>query len=455
MDFLSDILLNEVFIYSLTFLSCFWLIYYYVRRENKNSAAVLEKVKLAREEGRFEPISLYPYIDLDVCMGSGACVRACPEKDILGIVSGKATVINATSCIGHGACFHSCPVEAISLRIGTEKRGVDLPHIKPNYETNIPGVYIAGELGGMGLIKNSAEQGISAVDHMFKRKGTSKPNGFLDLLIVGAGPAGIGAALNATKKSISFEILEQDSLGGTVFTFPRDKIVMTKPVDLPLYGKLKLYNTSKQELLNVWTKLISDYKIKVIEKTKVTEIIPQEQGGFKVLTSGDDVKFAMQILLAIGRRGTPRKLNVPGEVSEKVAYRLLEPERIFGKKILIVGGGDSAVESAMLLMGNNKVSLSYRKDKFARIKPQNKDSLQEAIDDGSIQLLLNTEVTEISPEAIILQNNISQETIHLDNDLVYIFAGGELPTQFLKSVGITIDKKFGKIVKSYKKQGQE
>jgi thioredoxin reductase len=162
----------------------------------------------------------------------------------------------------------------------------------------------------------------------------------------------------------------------------------------------------------------------------------------------------MQVLLAIGRRGTPRKLNVPGEVSEKVAYRLLEPERIIGKKILIVGGGDSAVESALLLMGNNKVSLSYRKDKFARIKTQNKDSLQDAIDAGSIQLLLNTEVTEISPETIMLQNNISQETIHLDNDLIYIFAGGELPTQFLKSVGITIDKKFGKIVKSYRKQGQ-
>jgi len=452
MDFLNDIILNEVFIYSLTFILCFWLIYYYVRRENKKSAAILEKVKLAKEEGRFEPISLHPYIDLDVCMGSGACVRACPEKDILGIVNGKATVINATSCIGHGACFHACPVEAISLRIGTDKRGIDLPHIKPNYETNIPGVFIAGELGGMGLIKNSAEQGISAIDHLAKGKLSSKPDGYLDLLIVGAGPAGIGAALNATKKALSFEILEQDSLGGTVFTFPREKIVMTRPVDLPLYGKLKLHNTSKQELLNLWTKLISDYKIKVVEKTKVTEIIPQEAGGFKVLTSEGDEKFAMNVLLAIGRRGTPRKLNVPGEESAKVAYRLLEPERIFEKKILIVGGGDSAVESALLLMGKNKVTLSYRKEKFARIKARNKDSLQDAISSGNIQLLLNTEVEEIRADTIILQNNANQESIYLENDLIYIFAGGELPTQFLKSVGITIDKKFGKIVKSYRKQ---
>ncbi|MGB0432135.1 MAG: 4Fe-4S dicluster domain-containing protein, partial [Bacteroidia bacterium] len=150
---------EEILIYGVTLLACLAIVVVYVRKGNKLSNENAKKVAIAKEEGRFEPVSLHPYIDLGTCIGSGACITACPEKDILGIVNGKATVINASSCIGHGACFHSCPVEAISLKIGTEKRGVDLPHINPTYETNIKGIYIAGELGGMGLIKNSVEQG--------------------------------------------------------------------------------------------------------------------------------------------------------------------------------------------------------------------------------------------------------------------------------------------------------
>ena len=368
---------------------------FYVRKKTVNSKEIKIKVAVAKEEGLFEPISLHPYIDLNTCIGSAACVADCPEKDILGIVDGKATVINTSNCVGHGACFHACPVEAISLRIGTETRGVDLPHVNQNFETNSRGIYIAGELGGMGLIKNSVEQGQQAIENIVKNKKPSKEN-VLDVVIVGAGPAGISAALEAKKNGLSCIVLEQDSLGGTVYTFPREKIVMTSPMDLPLYGKVKLYETSKDELLQLWEKVIADHDIKIIENTKVENIIAAQNDTFKIITINGEEYMCNTVLLSIGRRGSPRKLNVPGEDSSKVAYRLLEPERIHNKKILVVGGGDSAVETVLLVKDANEVILSYRKDKFSRLKPKNKEKINAAIEDGSVQVIFNSNVIAIN-----------------------------------------------------------
>jgi thioredoxin reductase (NADPH) len=149
-----NLLLEEVIVYGAVFLLCFIIVFFYLRKKSSTSKQTKKKVEIAKEEGLHEPVSLHPYIDPNICIGSGACISACPEQDILGMIDGKATVVNASNCVGHGACFHACPVEAISLRIGTEKRGVDLPHVNENFETNMKGIYIAGELGGMGLIKN-------------------------------------------------------------------------------------------------------------------------------------------------------------------------------------------------------------------------------------------------------------------------------------------------------------
>lgn len=440
---------ESILIYSITAVFCLLVVWFYIRKGKSDSKITLEKIEIARAEGRFEPMSLHPYIDLNTCIGSGACIKACPEHDILGIVHGKATVINATHCIGHGACFHACPVEAISLRIGTEKRGVDLPHVNQNYETNVKGLYIAGELGGMGLIKNSVEQGKVAVENIAKI-GKVRKEGVLDLAIIGAGPAGISGSLTAKKLGLSFVTLEQDSLGGTVFTFPRSKVVMTNPMDLPLYGKVKLFDTSKEELLKVWKDALGKNEITIHENTKVESIIPLVNDTFKLVAANGQEFIANHVLIAIGRRGSPRKLNVPGEESTKVAYRLLEPERIEGKKILVVGGGDSAVESAMLLMDNNEVILSYRKEQFARIKPKNSQNIETAITHNKLKVYFNSEVLCINDKDIILKTEDSQsDGILIPNDLVYIFAGGELPTQFLHNVGIEITKRFGQIVKKH------
>jgi len=446
---MEEVLIEQILIYGTVFILCISTIYFYLKRKKVNSQNIIKKVAIAKEEGLFEPVSLHPYINLNTCIGSAACIKACPEKDILGIVDGKATVINTSNCIGHGACFHDCPVEAISLRIGTETRGIDLPHVNETFETNMKGVYIAGELGGMGLIKNSVEQGQQAMESIVKNKNPSKEN-VLDVIIVGAGPAGISATLAAKKHGLSSVTLEQNSLGGTVYTFPRAKIVMTAPMNLPLYGKVKLYDTSKDELLQLWNKVISEHNLKIIEHTKAEDIIPAQDGTFKIRTNTGDEYICNNVLLAIGRRGTPRKLNVPGEDSQKVAYRLLEPERISGKKIVVVGGGDSAVESAMLLKDENDVILSYRKDKFARIKPKNKEKIDEALADKSLTAIFNSNLVSIDEESIMIKVEGEEKPKQLENDQIYIFAGGEMPTKFLQNAGVEITKRFGHIMKKHK-----
>ncbi len=445
---MGEVAIEQILIYGTVFLLCLITIYFYVNKQVKTSKETIKKVAKAKEEGLFEPISLYPHIDLNACIGVAACIKECPEKDILGIVDGIATVINTSNCIGHGACFHACPVEAITLRIGTEKRGVELPHVNQNFETNTKGIYIAGELGGMGLIKNSVEQGQQAMENILKNKKQSKEN-VIDVVIVGAGPAGISATLAAKQHGLSTVTLEQDSLGGTVYTFPRAKIVMTSPMNLPLYGKAKLYDTSKDELLQLWNKVILEHDIEIIENTKVESITPIKYDVFKITTATGEEYIANNVLLAIGRRGSPRKLNVPGENSQKVAYRLLEPERISSQKIVVVGGGDSAIESAMLLMDTNEVILSYRKDQFSRIKPKNKEKIEQAIANKSITALFNSNLVTIEDDFITIQVEGENQPRKITNDLVYIFAGGEMPTKFLQNAGIEIKKRFGYIMKKH------
>jgi len=436
----------EYAIYGFAFLLIFVVLLIYIKKQKRESKEVDGKINQAKEDNVYEPVSLYPVVDPDRCIKSGACITACPEHDILGIRNGRATIINASHCIGHGACMRACPVEAISLWIGTEKRGVDLPHVSPTFETNVPGIFIAGELGGMGLIRNAVTQGKEAVDNIVKSI-KKEAIAEYDLIIVGAGPAGISAALEAKKHHLNVLTLEQDTLGGTVFTFPRSKIVMTAPMDLPLHGKVKLTETSKTQLLELWKNVIAKNDIQIKENSKV-EAIVAEGDTFRIETKNGEFYTAKTVLLAIGRRGTPRKLNVPGEDTEKVAYRLLEPEEISNKKIVVVGGGDSAIESALLLADKNKVTLSYRSNAFSRLKPKNSIKINEAIKSGLIDVKLNSNVVTIEIDSISYKENESEEVLKIENDLVYIFAGGELPTQFLKKIGITVTTKYGDLILS-------
>ena len=434
-------LIENSIAYALAFLLIGGIFYFYIRKNKRASLQTKAKLEKAKQYGFHEPVTLHPVIDPDICIGSGACIKACPEHDILGIQSGKARTINASRCVGHGACFHACPVEAITLCIGTEKRGVELPHISKEFETNIPGIFIAGELGGMGLIKNAVEQGRQAVEYYLKRS-LPKFKAEYDLIIVGAGPAGISASLNAAKNNLKFLTLEQDSLGGTVFNFPRAKVVMTAPMDLPLWGKVKLVETSKTELLDLWKNVLEKNNISINEQQKVTEIIKQENTFVVKTPTGHYTTKG--IILAIGRRGSPRKLEVPGEDRENVYYRLIEPELIHEKNILVVGGGDSAVESAMLLADErNRVTLSYRSETFSRLKSKNLERINDYIKKKKIKTLFNSNVKEILSDSVVINFNNNSDELKIKNDMTYVFAGGILPSSFLEGIGITVTKKFG------------
>lgn len=445
--------MNEAFLeetggYLFALLLILITLYFYLRSKRKTTRVNLDMIEEAKNLGLHEPVTLHPYVNENVCIGSGACIEACPEKNILAIVNGRATTVNVSRCVGHGACFHACPVQAISLYIGTEKRGVELPHVSQQFETNVPMLFIAGELGGMGLIKNAVEQGKQAAGYLASKLKKNDKTDF-DVIIVGAGPAGISATLRCAELGLRYKTIEQDTIGGTVYSFPRSKIVMTSPMELPIHGKVKFVETSKDQLISLWAGVISKNNIKISENEKVESII--KDGELFNVTTVKGSYTSSAVILAIGRRGSPRKLGVPGEERDKVFYRLLEPELIENKKILVVGGGDSAIESAILLAhGSNKVSLSYRSDSFSRCKPKNLENVNSYSAAGKLEVLFSTNVVEIRENSVVLNRGGNpDDTFELENDLVYIFAGGELPTKFLEKTGIKITKKFGEAILSH------
>jgi thioredoxin reductase/Pyruvate/2-oxoacid:ferredoxin oxidoreductase delta subunit len=392
--------------------------------------------------GLTEPASLHPIIDAAKCLGCGACVKACPEQplhQVLGLIGGKAVLVGPTDCIGHGACKTVCPFDAITLVLGTERRGIDIPVLKPNFESNVPGVYVAGELGGMGLIKNALAQGQQAIDAI-ARAGV-KRDGALDVLIVGAGPAGLAASLAAKKLGLKYQTIEQDSLGGAVFQYPRGKLVMTAPVELPLIGKMHFRNTSKETLLKFWQNACSSNGLAIRYQERVESIVSQH--GIFLVKAGAHEYRAAAVLLAIGRRGTPRKLGVPGEEMPKVVYRLIDPEQYRGRNVLVVGGGDSALEAAASIaeLGDTHVALSYRGDAFQRAKQRNRERVAEAANRNRLKVLLKSEVKTILADAVLLQQE--SLTVQLPNDAVIVSAGGILPNDFLRSIGIEVETKFG------------
>jgi len=417
--------------------------WYFVRRwriEEQTIRAAAEAISLSMTE----PPSLHPVIDPNICIGCKSCIAACPEHHshpVLGMIRGKSRLIAPANCIGHGACKNSCPVDAIELVFGTERRGVDIPTVQPNFETNIPGIFIAGELGGMGLIRNAIEQGRQALDSIKSLDGIGKGERY-DVVIVGAGPAGFSASLGAMQAGMRFVTVEQDSLGGTVAHFPRGKLVMTQPAELPLVGKMKFTETSKEKLLEFWQGVEAETGLKVNYNERVEDVVPVAGGGFNVVTSGATYP-CRAVLLTIGRRGTPRQLGVPGEEQSKVVYRLIDAAEYRGKHVLVVGGGDSALEAAHTIAEEQgtTVTISYRSDAFSRAKPANREKVEKLAAAGRLKVLLGSNVREIRSDAVVIE--YKGKLGQLPNQAVIVCAGGILPTGFLKSIGIEVETKFG------------
>jgi thioredoxin reductase/NAD-dependent dihydropyrimidine dehydrogenase PreA subunit len=415
-----------------------WVIYF-GRRKRAERLSVTKR-EAAAEAGLTEPPTLHPQIDATRCIGCGACVRACPEGDILGLIGGRAELIAPSDCIGHGACRAACPADAIRLVFGTERRGVDIPHVGADFQTNVPGVFIAGELGGMGLIRNAIEQGRQAIDAVRALGGPRRQNVY-DVVIVGGGPAGFSASLAALEHRLRFVTIEQESFGGTVAHYPRGKLVMTAPATLPLIGPVKFREVSKERLLAFWHSAAERTGLRINYAERV-ESVTRDGSGLEVGTTRACYR-TRAVLLAIGRRGTPRRLGVAGEDLPKVVYRLTDPQQYRGQHVLVVGGGDSALEAAADVAAEpgTTVTLSHRGAAFARARQKNRERVAAAQSAGRLRLLMPSEVKGIGADAVELTDGGKRTVIR--NDSVIVCVGGILPTAFLKSIGIEVETKYG------------
>jgi putative YpdA family bacillithiol system oxidoreductase len=421
----------------LTVIAMRWMALARRRREKSDS----DKLELAVAEQRHIPMSLHPVIDPDRCIGSLSCLSACPEGDILGVIDGRAALVNPSACIGHGMCALECPVDAIKLVFGTSERGVDLPEVDEHFQSSRPGLHIVGELSGMGLIKNAITQGLQVAAHLGSVLRGGEGAG-VDVAIVGAGPAGLATALGLQKAGMSFRVLEQDTVGGTIAHYPRQKVVMTERIELPFYGKFGKSLISKEELLSSWTKAMERAGVTVESGVKVTAVAGND-GAFVVQTSKGPVE-ARKVVLAIGRRGSPRKLGVPGEELPKVAYRLIDPQQYEGSRVLVVGGGDAALEAAIQLAEESdaEVTLSYRSPEFGKCREANKRKFKALVENKRIRAVMGSQVKKVLPQSVHLQ--VADGRVgNLANDFVIACIGGELPTEFLKAVGVNIRRLFG------------
>jgi len=428
------------------------LLIYFLKR-NKHHHQSIQHMDVSRADGLTEASSLHPVIDLSLCIGCGSCVTACPEKNVLGLIHRKAQLINPSNCIGHGACKSACPQDAIKLVFGSATRGIEIPDVSPHYETCVPGVFIAGELGGMGLIRNAIEQGRQALDSIsvFLEKMTNNAPEVLDCIIVGAGPAGLSASLGAKKYALKSITIDQDRLGGTISHFPRGKLVMTQAATLPLVGKVKFGEIRKEPLMKFWLETIKDHGIKIQQEEALLSVSQVTENLHKVITSKAEY-LTKSVLLTIGRRGTPRQLNVPGEELAKVVYRLTDPEQYQNQLVLVVGGGDSAIEAACSIADVNTsqsltstqkalVYLSYRKESFGRAKAKNRQRINELEKSGKIKILFNSQVKLIEKDSVTLVLN--ERKIKIRNQAIIVCVGGILPTKLLKDIGIKVETKYG------------
>jgi putative YpdA family bacillithiol system oxidoreductase len=417
-------------------------------------------------------------IDLDRCIGCDGCERACADRhgvarlqrkgpvlgrlafpvscrtcedhrclpacgfDAISLGAHEEVKINNMKCVGCAACYSACPNDVISMievPYTAENFPEQLPYTDPDGRTNVPDLYLVGEATGTALIKLAINAGRKAVEVAAEKFGSDKggDRAVKDVIIVGAGPAGLSASLTAKEFGLDFLVFDKGDFSTTIKSYPRHKVVMAEPMHIPLYGKLWLKDTTKEELIQQWSDIITKTGLQIRSNEQVTDVQRATDGVFDVTTAKGKFR-SRAVVLATGTRGSPRKIECPGEEEPRVQYALTEPAEFRGKHCLVIGGGDSAVEGAMSLadIPGTTVTLSYRKDSFGRIKPRNKTRIDEYAASGKVTVIFESSVKAVEPGKVTLK--AKQGPVTLRNDQVFAMLGGEPPTKFFEKVGIQI-----------------
>jgi thioredoxin reductase/NAD-dependent dihydropyrimidine dehydrogenase PreA subunit len=393
----------------------------------------VERIETLHPDGK----KRHPAINTSICVGCGTCVLSCQEKDTLYLINGKSALVNPFACKSHGDCERQCPTGALQLVEYGKRMKVHIPEVDDHFQSSVKGIYIVGVLSGAGLIKEAINQGRAAVNHIMR---DVYPDNLPNVVVVGAGPAGLSAFLSCRKFGLPSLCLEKENTANTIRNFPKKKILMAEPVDMPIYGPLWVGDTTREKLLEAWERILEKTGVDITIGSQL-EHIRGSDGNFIVTASGQEYS-CQKVILALGNRGVPRKLKVSGEDGDNVFYNLLDAKEFSGTSVTISGAGDSAVEAALSLMQQQcRINIVLRGDGFPRVKAKNREKIVQAIENKNITAFYNSRVAAIDSNTISIEDSLSGQSHNLPNDHVFVMIGGELPFQLLEKIGISVIEK--------------
>lgn len=380
-------------------------------------------------------------INDDRCVGCDACVAVCPTN-VLDLINNKSRVLRFQDCIQCEQCMWACPTQALVMfPEGTEPPRLKMAEIDENFETAIKGQYLIGEVAGKPLVKNAANLGRGVVEHML-REGGLQPGaggpGVVDVAVVGSGPGGLSAALTCIRRGLSYVVLEKEQcIASTVSRYPKGKWVMAEPYDVRNLSFLPVFDSSKEQMVPIWEEVVERSGMNLKRGEPVESVEKGPDGIFTIRTTVAEYK-AQRVVLAIGTRGKPRTLGVPGENLPKVMSLLEDPDNHRGQSVLVIGGGDSALEAAMALAdAGARVVLSYRGKNFSRAQKKNQSAIESYESQKRIKVLFNSGVMQFTEDTVTIQL-ADNTTKSYPNQAAFVLIGAEPPVAWLKKVGVNV-----------------